>query len=50
MLKTNLPKSRFSVIGNRSAVVAEEIRPSRARTKIWALACYAETRQHRDCT
>ena len=31
----------LSVIGNRFAVVAVEIRPPPARIKIWALACYA---------
>ena len=30
----------LSVIGNRFAVVAVEIRPPPARTKIGALACY----------
>ena len=32
----------LSVIGNRFAVVAVEIRPPPVRTKIGALACYGE--------
>ena len=32
----------LSVIGNRFAVVAVEIRPPPARTKIGALACYVK--------
>ena len=34
---------RLSVIGNRSAVVAVEIRPPLAHTKIGALACYGSS-------
>ena len=37
----------LSVIGNRFAVVAVEIRPPPARTKIGPLACYGIVRKYR---
>ena len=39
----------LSVIGNRFAVVAVEIRPPPARTKIGALACYAWAIDRSEC-